>query len=71
MTTVRDVCAEARFGLSVAAGESLLDRTVRWATVTELVDPSPFLEGGEIILTTGVRLRTTKDQERFVRCTSR
>lgn len=68
MTTVRDVLVEPRFELSVAAGEIALDRAVRWATVTELVDPSPFLEGGEIILTTGVRLRTTKDQARFVRC---
>lgn len=38
----------------VAAGEGQLGRTVRWVHVTELLDPASFLEGGELVLTTGM-----------------
>ncbi len=30
------------------------DRSVRWVATSELADPTPFLEGGEILLTTGL-----------------
>ncbi|MFC6088725.1 PucR family transcriptional regulator [Saccharothrix lopnurensis] len=33
-----------------------LDRVVAWAHSTELADPTPFLEGGELLLTTGLAL---------------
>ncbi|WP_460369696.1 PucR family transcriptional regulator ligand-binding domain-containing protein, partial [Actinocorallia lasiicapitis] len=33
-----------------------LDVPVRWVAVSELADPTPFLEGGELLLTTGMRL---------------
>lgn len=39
---------------------------VNWAATTEQEDPTDFLTGGEIVLTTGVRLRTSAQQERFV-----
>lgn len=38
----------------VLAGEARLSRAVRWVHVTELLDPASFLEGGELILTTGM-----------------
>ncbi|MFF6784541.1 PucR family transcriptional regulator ligand-binding domain-containing protein [Streptomyces sp. NPDC012510] len=38
----------------VLAGESRLDRPVRWVHVTELLNPADFLEGGELVLTTGM-----------------
>jgi purine catabolism regulator len=38
----------------VMAGRDRLDRPVRWVHVTELLDPASFLEGGELILTTGM-----------------
>jgi hypothetical protein len=31
-----------------------LGRTIRWVHVSELLDPSPYLEGGELILSAGV-----------------
>ncbi|MDA0638613.1 PucR family transcriptional regulator ligand-binding domain-containing protein, partial [Nonomuraea sp. MCN248] len=43
-----------RTGLRPLAGS--LDRDVRWVAVSELEDPTPFLEGGELVLTTGMRL---------------
>lgn len=38
----------------VVAGEDQLSRVVRWVHVTELLDPASFLEGGELVLTTGM-----------------
>lgn len=40
----------------VLAGESGLDRPVRWVHITELTDPASFLKGGELVLTTGMPL---------------
>ena len=42
--------------LRVVAGARGLDRPIGWAHVTELADPTPFLEGGEFLLTTGLKL---------------
>nr|WP_062340824.1 PucR family transcriptional regulator [Herbidospora sakaeratensis] len=42
-------------GLRVLAGSGALDRPVRWVAVSELEDPTPFLEGDELVLTTGMR----------------
>ncbi|THJ66525.1 PucR family transcriptional regulator [Arthrobacter echini] len=42
---------------------------VQWVAVTELEDPRPFLTGAEVVLTTGVRLRTVSTQRSFVRST--
>lgn len=38
----------------------------RWVTMSELADPSPFLEGGEIVLTTGLVERDAGQWRRFV-----
>ncbi|WP_407940861.1 PucR family transcriptional regulator ligand-binding domain-containing protein, partial [Nonomuraea antri] len=43
-----------RMGLRPLAGA--LDVPVRWVAVSELEDPTPFLEGAELLLTTGMRL---------------
>ena len=53
---LRDVVALPDLGLRVRAAGSALDRPVRWVAVSELEDPVPFLEGGELLLTTGMRL---------------
>jgi hypothetical protein len=43
-------------GLRVRAGAGQLDREVRWVHVSELGDPTPYLRGGELVLTAGVHL---------------
>jgi PucR family transcriptional regulator, purine catabolism regulatory protein len=43
-----------RMGLKALAGS--LDSPVRWVAVSELADPTPYLEGSELLLTTGMRL---------------
>ncbi|WP_248960417.1 PucR family transcriptional regulator [Sphaerisporangium perillae] len=54
--TLRRVAAIAPLRLRVRAGQDALDRPVRWVAVSELEDPTPFLEGEELVLTTGMRL---------------
>ncbi|WP_425434803.1 PucR family transcriptional regulator [Nonomuraea jiangxiensis] len=39
-----------------ASGGGALDAVVRWVAVSELADPTPFLEGDELLLTTGMRM---------------
>ncbi|MFE7853662.1 PucR family transcriptional regulator [Streptomyces sp. NPDC057403] len=42
--------------LAVRAGEDRLDVPVRWAHVSELADPVPYMEGGELLLITALKL---------------
>lgn len=54
MLTVRDIAALPGLGLGVAGGAAGLDREVSWIHVSELPDPTPWLEGGELLATTGL-----------------
>jgi PucR family transcriptional regulator, purine catabolism regulatory protein len=54
--TLRNLVAMPDLGLVVRSGAGALDRTVGWVHVSELEDPTPFLEGGELLLTTGLAL---------------
>ena len=51
--TVRDLIDDPDLGLRVVV-DGMLDRAIRWVHTTELKDPSLYLQGGELILTTGV-----------------
>ncbi|MFD0888765.1 PucR family transcriptional regulator ligand-binding domain-containing protein, partial [Streptosporangium algeriense] len=57
--TLRTVVRRLPLKLAVLAGHDALDSQVRWVAVSELEDPTPFLEGGELVLTTGMRLGET------------
>ncbi len=54
--TLARLAAERPLGLRVLTGEDVLDRPIGWVHPTELTDPQPFLEGGELLLTTGLAL---------------
>lgn len=55
-------------GLVVRAGKSGLGRDIRWVHSIELADPTPWVHGGELLLTTGIRLpRSASEQRRYVR----
>lgn len=43
------------------------DAPITWVASTELEDPLPFLSGGEVVLTTGLRQTAAAAQRRFVR----
>ncbi|GAA3622654.1 hypothetical protein GCM10022419_130420 [Nonomuraea rosea] len=47
----------ARLGLQVLAGADRLDVPIRWVHVSELPDPSRFLQGDELLLLAGTSLR--------------
>ncbi|MGW4214044.1 PucR family transcriptional regulator [Lentzea sp. NPDC004789] len=47
--------ARVDLGLTVLCGADALDRPIRWAHVSELEDPTPYLVGEELLLTAGVR----------------
>ncbi|WP_198681251.1 PucR family transcriptional regulator [Lentzea terrae] len=52
---LRDLVARVDLGLTVLCGSDALDRPIRWAHVSELEDPTPYLVGEELLLTAGVR----------------
>jgi purine catabolism regulator len=54
--TVREVLGMRDLGLVPVTSSGDLSREVSWVAVSELADPSPWLEGGELLLTTGMRL---------------
>jgi purine catabolism regulator len=52
--TLRDLIRD--LDVRLHAGEAGLDRPVRWVHISELLDPTPWLSGGELLLTTGLQL---------------
>ena len=56
MSTLADLVAEPDLHLTCLVGEEQLGRTVRWAQPTEMVDPSRYLGGGELVCTVGSSL---------------
>ncbi|HEX8865244.1 MAG TPA: PucR family transcriptional regulator [Lentzea sp.] len=60
--TLQELSRQLR--LPVLAGD--VSRPVGWVHGTELVDPTPFLEGGELLLTTGLRPLSDDYVERLV-----
>lgn len=53
-TTVHDLLALPGLGLKVVAGSAGLDHEIRIVHSSELGDPTPWLSGGEFLLTTGM-----------------
>jgi purine catabolism regulator len=64
MLTVRDIVAVPTLGLRVAGGSAGLDGAVRWLHASELADPTPWLGGGELLLTTGLGIGDTAGRRR-------
>jgi PucR family transcriptional regulator, purine catabolism regulatory protein len=56
MLTIGDVAKLPGLRLSVASGAAGLEREISWVHNSELADPTPWLEGGELLLTTGLGL---------------
>jgi PucR family transcriptional regulator, purine catabolism regulatory protein len=65
MVTVRDLIGDLS-GVRLLTGEPAVDVPVRWVHITELKDPTPWLSGGELLLTTGMQLNTAARQREFV-----
>lgn len=65
MLTVRSLLDE--LGLEPAADGGSSERQIRWVHISELEDPTPFLTGGELLLTTGINLTSAARQRKFIR----
>ncbi|MEJ8280822.1 PucR family transcriptional regulator [Pseudonocardia spirodelae] len=52
--TVRDLGAIRSLGLRLACPSADQDRPIMWVHSSELSDPTPYLSGGELLLTTGL-----------------
>ena len=64
MLTVRELLKDLEVRL--IAGDGGLHLPVRWVHITELLDPTPWLSGGELLLTTGLQLDSAERQREFV-----
>jgi purine catabolism regulator len=62
--TVESLIAE--LGLELASGHESAHGHVRWVHSTELEDPTPWLRGGELLLTTGIQLNGPKSQRELI-----
>ena len=64
MLTVRELLND--LDVRLLAGEPHLDMPVRWVHISELADPTPFLSGGELLITTGMSLDSARKQRDYV-----
>jgi PucR family transcriptional regulator, purine catabolism regulatory protein len=62
--TVESLIAE--LGLELVSGQESAQAHVRWVHSTELADPTPWLKGGELLLTTGMQLDRPKVQREMI-----
>jgi PucR family transcriptional regulator, purine catabolism regulatory protein len=62
--TVESLIGE--LGLALVSGEDAAQAHVRWVHSTELQDPTPWLKGGELLLTTGIQLNGPKSQRELI-----
>ncbi|MFI1177970.1 PucR family transcriptional regulator [Streptomyces sp. NPDC020799] len=54
--TLASLVHHSALKLVVLAGEDRLDTPVRWAHVSELADPVPWMDGGELLLITAMKI---------------
>ncbi|WP_224388070.1 PucR family transcriptional regulator [Pseudonocardia sp. ICBG1293] len=52
--TLRTLCATRSLGLRLACPSADQDRALTWVHSSELSDPTPYLDGDELLLTTGL-----------------
>ena len=64
MLTVSELLSD--LDVRLLTGESATDVPVRWVHISEIEDPTPWLSGGELLLTTGMQLDTAERQRAFV-----
>lgn len=62
--TVRRLAQHPALGLTLVAGREGAERTIDWAHAIELVDPTPYLSGGELVMTTGMNVGAN-DREQY------
>ena len=64
MLALRDLLRD--LDVRLVAGEAGVDSAVRWVHISEIVDPTPWLSGGELLLTTGLQLERADAQREYL-----
>src|SRR3954447_17006068 len=64
MLTLGDLVSE--LDLRLVAGTAGAEKPVRWVHISELIDPTPWLSGGELLLTTGLALDGAQRQREYI-----
>jgi PucR family transcriptional regulator, purine catabolism regulatory protein len=64
MLSVRELLRD--LDVRLLAGERGIDVPVRWVHISELLDPTPWLAGGELLLTTGMQLDDAEQAREFI-----
>jgi purine catabolism regulator len=64
MLTVRELLED--LDVRLLTGEAAVDLPVRWVHISELQDPTPWLSGGELLLSTGMLLDSSARQREIV-----
>ena len=62
--TVHDILGIPALSLRLVAGQASVERPIRWVHASELEDPTPWLKGGELLLTTGAGIGATPAKQR-------
>lgn len=62
--TIKDILGVPGLALRLLAGAGNVDRPIRWVHASELEDPTPWLKGGELLLTTGAGVGNTPAKQR-------
>ncbi len=63
MLTVEQLTASAEFHCEIVAGATGGGRVISWAHTSELVDPTPWLSGGELVMSTGLALAESPEEQ--------
>lgn len=65
--TLNDLLSQQSLGLSVVVpgGAGALDRAITWAHSSEYADPTPYLDGGELLMTVGLDMDASVAGERY------
>lgn len=62
--TVAELVATPTLGMTLVAGADGVDRRVSWAHVSELSDPTPWLQGSELLMTIGLAVPKRPAEQR-------
>ena len=62
--TIRDIVGIPGMPLRLLTGEARSEKPIRWVHSSELEDPTPWLKGGELVLTTGMGIGGTAAKHR-------
>jgi PucR family transcriptional regulator, purine catabolism regulatory protein len=63
MITVQDILEIPELNLRLLAGNKSTSNPVRWVHITEVPDPTKWLKGGELLLTTGYGFVGSEEQQ--------